>query len=109
MEQAKEEVGRTQHAFLFVIWPHDLKENRCVLYWVSFLWVVIQEVLASREGAGVLWSVEWCEVWNGVVLDLEYTVLVWRVYQALGVKRLFFLPPEGLSPVFGGQLTLNIA
>lgn len=24
LEQAKEEVGKTQHAFLFVIWPHDL-------------------------------------------------------------------------------------
>lgn len=38
------------------------------------------------------------EVWNGAALELEYTTLVWRVYQALSVKRLFFLPPEGLSP-----------
>lgn len=38
------------------------------------------------------------EVWNGVVLDLEYTTLGMEGHQALGVKRLFFLPPEGLSP-----------
>lgn len=34
-------------------------------------------------------------VWNGVVLNLEYTI--WRAYPALGDKRLSFLPPESSS------------
>lgn len=37
-------------------------------------------------------------VWNGVVRDLEYAILVWTAYLALGVKRLSFLPPES-SPL----------
>lgn len=77
------------------------KTDVCYTGSLSYEWSFRRAILLEKV-------LGYLEVWNGVVLDLEYMALVWRVCQALGVKRLFFLPPEGLSPVFGGQLTLNI-
>lgn len=49
------------------------------------------------------------EVWNGVVLDLEYTTLGKEGLLSIDVCREAVFPAtRGLVSVFGGQLTLNI-
>lgn len=96
-------MGRTQHAFLFVVWPMISKiMDVCYTGSLSYEWSFRRSLLLEKV-------LGYPEVWNGVVLDLEYTTLGKEGLLSIGVCREAVFPAtRGLVSVFGGQLTLNI-